>query len=458
MSASVILRFLFGHAESVRTVAFSRASFWTGVILVLLTAIARNYDQTFILEKPFLWLFGPLLFSVLSGTWVFLVGYAIAWGYMDAERPGFWSAWPAFMGLFWMTAPIAWLYAIPVERLFDSVTAARANVALLTIVSSWRAILMARVFQVLHRAPFLMCLSWVLIPACIEILVLYFFGGGLAKSIMAGMMGMRNSPEEQVLLDAMNVAMTTTPWVLLAATISTVAWRMKASTSPFPVRQPGKVPWPSLGVAAALWIVVAVVPQLQVARNAAVDRLAADGEFRKLLDYLSAHQPHQFAPSRTLPPGPFEREIFEQVPELMRAVKTSDAPWVHEHLILRLSQMSAHFNRRWNAPAIGSAEDQIKSMSENLEWALNYARLNGADFRAILDGLERIPAGKSWVATNQVFLAALAKVAADAPLDGHSGESPEAQRAEWDAVLAHIAKLTDSMGTNLPVANAKPIQ
>jgi len=117
-----------------------------------------------------------------------------------------WSAWPAFMGVFRMTAPIAWLYSIPVDRFLDSVAAARANVVLLVVVSIWRVLLMARVFQVLHGARLIMALAWVLIPVTVEVLALSVFGGGLSKRIMAGMMGMRNSPEEEILLGSISTA------------------------------------------------------------------------------------------------------------------------------------------------------------------------------------------------------------------------------------------------------------
>jgi len=448
---SVLARFLLGHPDSIRTVAASHASFWTGLILVLLTAIARNYDQTFILEKPFPWVLGPLLFSLFSGTWIFLVAYGIAWGYMDAERPPFLKAWPAFMGLFWMTAPIAWLYAIPVERLFDSVTAAWANVALLATVSLWRVILMARVFQVLHGTRFLMALSWVLIPVSVEVLALYFFGGGMAKRVMAGMMGMRNSPEEEVLLHAMGVALTAALWILPAAILSTIAWRMKSIAAPYPPRERGRLPWVSIGIAAALWIIAAIFPQREVARNATVDGLVAEGEFRKALDYLSARRRDEFAPSRTLPPKPFEREIFEQLSGLFGVVKTSDAPWVHDHLIMRLNQLCSHFTRPWARTTFEQAtrEERIKAIYEGMEWAQNYGRLDGAGFNSILDGLDRMPPGPRWLGTNELFLAALAKLAAGPDIrGGNNAKSQELQRAEWEAVIAHIAKLGI---TNSPV-------
>jgi hypothetical protein len=403
--------------------------------LVPLTAVARNYDQTFILEKPFLWLFGPLMFSLFSGTWVFLVAYAIAWGYMDRERPPLWSAWPAFMGLFWMTAPIAWLYAIPVERFFDSVTAARANVCLLTIVSVWRVLLMARVFQVLHGAPFVMALFWVLIPATIEVLVLSVFGAGFSKRIMAGMMGMRNSPEDEVLLRSISIASTIALSLLPVATLGTVVWRMKRHTTTWPDRTPGRVPLLPLGIAAAFWIAVAIIPQGELFKSATLERMLAKGEFRQALDYLSTHRPDEFAPSRTLPPKPFEGEIFKYLPALFGVITPSDPVWVHEHLLRRLTEMCGHFDTAWNRPPDDTAprEERITKLNQGIEWAQRFATMGGTEFNAILDGLQKIPAGRNWLSTNQLFLAALAAHAAEAP--------GEAQRTDWSLVVTHLTKL-----------------
>lgn len=66
----------------------------------------------------------------------------------DGKRAPFWKNYRAFLGLFWLTAPLAWLYAIPVERFLDPVAAVKANYALLGIVAAWRVLLMIRVAQV----------------------------------------------------------------------------------------------------------------------------------------------------------------------------------------------------------------------------------------------------------------------------------------------------------------------
>jgi hypothetical protein len=86
-------------------VACSLSAIWTGIALTLLTAFARNYDQTFIAEKPFHWFFGPLLFSLVSGSWIYVIWYQFcARKHFSADTHAADSSWRGFMGTFWMTA------------------------------------------------------------------------------------------------------------------------------------------------------------------------------------------------------------------------------------------------------------------------------------------------------------------------------------------------------------------
>ena len=126
MNLRTIIQFQFGGADAIRETARSSGALWTGAALCLLTSIARNYDQTWILATPF-WLIGNLLFSLVSSWVIFTLIYS---GFVERRIPmaflhvPFTPQYRSFLGMFWMTAPIAWLYAIPVERWLDSYSAA----------------------------------------------------------------------------------------------------------------------------------------------------------------------------------------------------------------------------------------------------------------------------------------------------------------------------------------------
>ncbi|HEV3343021.1 MAG TPA: hypothetical protein VG125_21785, partial [Pirellulales bacterium] len=66
----------------------------------------------------------------------------------DAPCPPYLRAWVSFVGLFWMTAPLAWIYAVPYERFLSAAGAVKARLWSLGLVSLWRVVLMMRVLQV----------------------------------------------------------------------------------------------------------------------------------------------------------------------------------------------------------------------------------------------------------------------------------------------------------------------
>jgi hypothetical protein len=415
VNARTILAYLFGRREAILEVAANKAALWTGIVLVLLTSIARNYDQTHITEKPFLWLFGPLFFSLVSGTWLFWGGVGcVAVKEMDlteSERKTWMRWWPQFMGLFWMTAPIAWLYAIPVERFLDSLNAARANVALLSIVSLWRVALMARVFQVLFRVPYFTGLVWVLVPVCAEVIGITLFGGVFARALAAGMGGMRNSPEEEILMNVMGVAFWGSIGLIFLAALMAAALRPREHIQSFPPMHRGRMPWSVLGFAAMVWCGVAIGPQIEVSRNAHVERLMRDGQHREAIDFMNKMGQGNFAPSRPLPPKPFEGEVFVQLPRFFAALQRDDAEWVRAHFMKRLNEMRQHFRYGWNRDDKfqDDPQEQRKEARQRISMT---SRFHGNDGQAegwlrLLEGLDRLPGGREWIVRERVLLEAL---------------------------------------------------
>jgi len=423
MHAGVWSRCLFGEGRAIRQVAENRGAIWIGLVLVLLTAAARSYDQTFIGDNPLLWLFGPLLFSVVSGTWVYVVVYGVfsRWRMGDAvKRPGFWSGWRGFMGLFWMTAPIAWLYAIPVERFLDAVTAAKANVFLLSTVSLWRVLVITRVVQHLTRGPFWLVLTWVWFAAAVEALVVFFFGGTFAQAIMRGMGGMRNSPAEEILLSTMSMAFGGAFWTAPVALLLSLLLRPTEPLQELPAMVTTRFPIASLVVAAIFWVGVSIIPQVELARNSTVEKLLAEKNPRAALDYLARHQPGQFAPARTLPPKPYEHSVFEQLPMCLDAVQRADPAWVRGFLVQRLNETMVHYRPRWGGLRTNTVTEQVGSVRDGLR---RYHQ-DTEDFTKLLDGLERIPEGQAWLATNAIFLRAVQLLARDLSDPARPGHQP----------------------------------
>jgi hypothetical protein len=440
MRTKDIIGFQFGRSDAIRTVASSSSAFWTGIVLVLLTAFARNYDQTYIAEKWLLWFLGPLIFSTVSGTWLFTIAYAtLARNTMadiagNKPRPS--PAWRGFMGAFWMTAPIAWIYAIPVERFFDSLDAAKANLTLLSVVSLWRVLLMARVLQVVCVVPFVRALLWVLLPALVEVVLVVFFGGAFSKALLASMGGMRNSPEEDLLVQALGTAMTISFWGVPVVAAILGLWCCRHTAQAWPATQPSPMPFRPLLVAAAFWVAITIPAQMELRRNHIVEQFCRAGDMRAAIEFMNRHRREDFAPARPLPPKLYERTAFTEVPQFVAALRAGDAPWIQQ----RGTEAATIFVRHLAWPY------RMDTPLENIKPG---AFLNGlqrwrppaADIAAMLTNLSSLDLGRAWLASQPQFLTDLAAATHSVP-DLMDRKSPdEKNRAGWRAIAVELNRL-----------------
>jgi hypothetical protein len=344
----IVARYLAGNASAIRVVAQSSTALPLGIALVLLTAVARNYDQNFITETP-LWLFGPLLFSFVSGAWLFFIlyGRCIKRFLEGDEKPPAYQQWRSFMGLFWLTAPIAWLYAIPVERFLNPMDAARANITLLAVVSLWRVLLMSRVISIVNEAPFGRALGWVLVGASLEVILVVFcggfFGGNFSGRVLAGMSGMRNAPDENLLLSALGFAWNGAWVVLLITLICLAVNRYKGSTVAFPVpivRNP--FPWIGLTMLAFAWVAIAWPAQREQQRFVHHAGLVRNGKHAEALEYLARFERRDFPASRRLEPNPFEHRVWNDLPPTIALLKTNHPTWVRQTYLSHLADTYVH--------------------------------------------------------------------------------------------------------------------
>ena len=80
-------------------------------------------------------------------------------------------AYLSFMTLYWMMAPMAWLYGIPYERFDSPSEAISANLWTLALVSIWRVALMTRVVSVIFNLRIRAALPLVMLVADIAALM-----------------------------------------------------------------------------------------------------------------------------------------------------------------------------------------------------------------------------------------------------------------------------------------------
>src|SRR5262245_39047077 len=106
MGIITLLRYWVGGRRAILTLAASRWSLALGLLFVLSAAFARDYDGEDLLSEP--WhLAVPFVVSLTASLVLFCLAYAGAPRWTD-PRPRFFPAYLCFLGLFWLTAPLAW--------------------------------------------------------------------------------------------------------------------------------------------------------------------------------------------------------------------------------------------------------------------------------------------------------------------------------------------------------------
>jgi hypothetical protein len=293
-----------------------------GAVLVLAARIAREYDHESVASRPQLFLL-PLVASFATATLVYgsLRLFALRGPSRRAPR-----RYRTFLGLFWLTAPLAWIYALPVERFMDPVPAALCDIAFLAIVATWRVWLMSRVVCVLFGAPFPRALGAILLPSSLLVMVIGFVTPFRLVPLMGGI---SLAPETQLLVRAAGIA---TMGALVAFVASGVLLAANPSRPTTPLAPPVSTPFPVLPMFASLlgWVVVAAVPQLEERRSERLEALLVEERYRDALDLVSASEPGDFAPTRRIAPDPqrMGSDSLFHLPGLFAAMNGSEPDWV----------------------------------------------------------------------------------------------------------------------------------
>jgi hypothetical protein len=132
-----LFHFYLGDAETIRRLAADPWTLAIGGILVLSAGLARHYD-THDLRRQGWRLLIPFAASTLAASLLFLVIVQQTRGTSPVALG------MGILGLFWLTAPFAWLYGLPFERLWRAQKAARARRLALALVAAMRVAVMTQ--------------------------------------------------------------------------------------------------------------------------------------------------------------------------------------------------------------------------------------------------------------------------------------------------------------------------
>jgi len=263
----------------------------------------------------------------------------------------FWREYRGFLGLFWMTAPLAWFYAIPVERWCDSYRSAQLNLALLGVVSIWRVALLARILHVTTQAHAGRTTVWTLFAASLEVVVVMFVGAfsTLGEEVVRGMSGMRNSPEEEMLLRVLSEITSWAAIVFLITGIGLFVARGRGLARPLPEATQSRVPWVAPVLAVALWSVAAIGPQKQLRNNFDYDRLVAAGRYDEAMTFLITRKPEEFSHYKRFAPDPYASEVWEHLAGCLDRIDSDSPAWVRSRYLYHVEGALSHWvGHGWN--------------------------------------------------------------------------------------------------------------
>lgn len=337
MKASLLPRYLLGSRSAILEIAASRSSFLIGVIFVFSAGLAREYDGEDLLHEP--WhVLRPLLASLMSGGILFLVVHLAATAKKaDLEIPIL-TPWKRFMGLFWMTAPMAWLYAIPYERFLSPVDAIKVNLWTLGVVAAWRVLLMIRVVHVLYGFGYLSTTFFVLLFADAVALLAVTLAPTPVIDVMGGI---RHTDRDALVVS-------TTLAVTFYGIISAPVWIIGAIVAlvklkPKPLNTSDVTVGTSRGLLIlAVGSVLAFTPLLWIGQPEQIQRYEAEtllraGKFSEALALMSQRDRSDYPPHWDPPPETARGgEALEPVREAM--LEEWPKQWVAEIYLEKISR------------------------------------------------------------------------------------------------------------------------
>lgn len=194
LTPGVIARYLIGSRAAINTIANTRGAIIVGLLLVLTASFARNYDGADLLHEP-----QALTHGIVVSTLNSFVIYCLVWlsvGKAARTTVPFWTGFRTFLTLFWMTSPMAWLYAIPYEHFLTPLQSIAANGWTLALVSVWRVAIITRVMAVVWNVRHRLILPIVLVFSSVAMAIASVYAPVPVVDFMGGM---QHSPEERML-------------------------------------------------------------------------------------------------------------------------------------------------------------------------------------------------------------------------------------------------------------------
>lgn len=304
-----------------------------GLLLVLTSSFARNYDGADLLNEPHVLTHGVVV-SILNSFIIYCL-VSLSVGKAARATVPFWSGYGTFLTLFWMTSPMAWLYAVPYEHFLTPLSAISANGWTLALLSVWRVAIITRVLSVLWGVRARLILPIVLVFSSVSLVIAARYAPVPVVDFMGGM---QHSPEEQALA-SMNLmvgffSVVLTPIFAIASLIAIAALlksQARWSIVQTKTRLVGPSTWESLMAIAILIVVGLVMMQPAQQRRHTAEQMLKASQVSDAFKYMSRFERSDFPPIWDPPPRSAYREYLPEMQAIRDALISRDvAPWVAE--------------------------------------------------------------------------------------------------------------------------------
>ncbi|KLU07281.1 putative transmembrane protein [Rhodopirellula islandica] len=341
------LLFLLGVESSIRRVLRCPWSLLLGLALVATASMAREYDAVSWWDAP-QDLLGPFAASLVICTILFIaVQICLAMtGVKRDSKTSLIGDYRTFLTGYWMTAPLAWLYAIPIEVMADEMVSLRFNLTLLSIVSIWRVVLFSRVIAIQFGLRIGATLTWILVPC----MVIAFFALLSAQLSMVSLMGgIRLTQTQQVLRSYQSTVAAGCFYgfipVLIAA-LGSIAMSSKSKhrwdeigRRSVPMR---RIVWLWPAVSAVTLLVAATFFQPQLMRSAKVDAMLRSGDIDDAVATMQASGEEAFPIVWDPPPKyPDRADWSPKISLVADALQTQQVErWIVDRLMVQADEIA----------------------------------------------------------------------------------------------------------------------
>ncbi len=340
LNIRTLVAYFAGRRQAILTVAECRQSLWIGLAFVASAGLARDYDSEFFPYEPWYLVLPVAASLVVSGLLFGLIRLTM---FRLKDHPGIGRMYRSFLTCFWMTAPIAWLYAIPFERLLANYQATVVNLWILAIVSLWRVFLITRVICVLYRTAYIGVFFIVMLLVDILAILAALFS---PKPIFNLMGGISHTPADVLILNATHSIIFFGFITLLVWLIGTVITAIRMRPQWFArgredqtVRVSRSVPLLA-GLLILLGLGLSAWTQPQQYRSLQVDRLLRSAQVERALVFMSQYDRSDFPPHFDSRPRHWTGQQTPRIETILEnLVDSSHALWVKRYYLTKYESM-----------------------------------------------------------------------------------------------------------------------